>query len=105
ETNSLIGSEEKCFVLPVVELGNHYRAARSDAKLILAIGGDAGLKGISGIEGVVTEKFEDRAMQRIAARFCYDVDYSAQYSAKFSLIIVRVDFELFDLVDDGSYGV
>ena len=88
--------EEECFVLLDGSAEDPAVLVAAEARL-----GDGCGEEVTGIELLVAEKLEERAVHGVGAGFLIDHDHAAVGTAILRGIAVRIHAELFDCVDDG----
>lgn len=57
-------------------------------------------RSIAGVQCIVSKEFSKSAMKGVRPGFRYDVDDATSDIAELSLVIVRLDLELLDVIDD-----
>ena len=108
-TPAFVTEEEPGFVFAIVEFWDVYGPADSRPEHVLAERRWTLTRGvlerIPSIKHIVSQEFPTGSVQVIAAGFRNDIDHSAQHSAIFRLVVVRLDFEFLNGVDDWQDGI
>ena len=98
------GKEEEILLLVgVVDLGNPNGPAYGKAVVVVPEFSGCSKEGVAGVQGVIAEEFEQRAVEVLTARLGDDIDDGSGGLAELRAVVVAQDLELFDGVHGGPH--
>src|SRR5579872_3266253 len=103
-TKTFVGGIKESLISTIV-MRQNYWSTHSGTKLILSKWSFGLRKVRNGIKRIVAEKVPDVPVKLIGPGLCDNVDNSTEYLAKPSFIIVRLNFKLLHVVQNGCNSI